>query len=108
MWVRSLGREDPLEEGMATHSSILCLENPHEQRSLTGYSLQSMGSQKVGHDCTAQHNLGLFLLTLVYSIFWIKLAWINTRKKKRVSLILTICKMKTEYKNMLFNLATRD
>ena len=23
MWVRSLGREDPLEEGMATHSSIL-------------------------------------------------------------------------------------
>ena len=27
-WVKSLGREDPLEEGMATHSSILCLENP--------------------------------------------------------------------------------
>ena len=27
-WVRSLGREDPLEKGMATHSSILtCLEN---------------------------------------------------------------------------------
>ena len=27
-WVRSLGREDPLEKEMATHSSILCLENP--------------------------------------------------------------------------------
>ena len=27
-WVRSLGWEDPLELGMATHSSILCLENP--------------------------------------------------------------------------------
>ena len=28
MWVQSLGQEDPLEEGMATHSSILaCLEN---------------------------------------------------------------------------------
>ena len=26
-WVRSLGQEDPLEEGMATHSSS-CLENP--------------------------------------------------------------------------------
>ena len=26
MWVRSLGREDPLEEEMATHSSILALE----------------------------------------------------------------------------------
>ena len=37
-WVRSLGKEDPLEKGMATHSSIL-LENPHGQRSLAGYSL---------------------------------------------------------------------
>ena len=37
-WVRSLGWEDPPEESMATHSSIL-LENPHGQRSLAGYSL---------------------------------------------------------------------
>ena len=39
-WVQSLGREEPLEEGMATHSSIQysCLENPHGQRSLVGYS----------------------------------------------------------------------
>ena len=36
-WVRSLGWEDPLEEGMATHSSIL-LENSYGQRSLSGYS----------------------------------------------------------------------
>ena len=28
MWVRSLGREDPLEEGMATHSSILAWRVP--------------------------------------------------------------------------------
>ena len=28
MWVRSLGLEDPLEEGMATHSSILAWEIP--------------------------------------------------------------------------------
>ena len=28
MWVRSLGQEDPLEEGMATHSSILACEIP--------------------------------------------------------------------------------
>ena len=34
-WVQFLGQEDPLEEGMATHS---CLENPHGQRSLVGYS----------------------------------------------------------------------
>ena len=37
-WVPSLGWEDPLEEGMATHSSILALENPHGQRSLVGHS----------------------------------------------------------------------
>ena len=29
--VQSLGWEDPLEEGMATHSSILCLENPMDR-----------------------------------------------------------------------------
>ena len=40
-WVRSLGWEDPLEQGMATHSSILAWDNPHGQRSLGG--LQSMG-----------------------------------------------------------------
>ena len=31
MWVRSLGREDALEEEMATHSSISCLENPMDR-----------------------------------------------------------------------------
>ena len=46
-WVRSLGWEDPLEEGMATHSSILAwrilwAEEPG--------GLQSMGSQRVGQD----------------------------------------------------------
>ena len=35
-WVHSLGWEDPLEEGMATHSGIL--ENPHGQSSPVGYS----------------------------------------------------------------------
>ena len=30
-WVRSLGREGPLEEGMVTHSSILALENPMDR-----------------------------------------------------------------------------
>ena len=36
MWVRSLGQENPLEEGMATYSSILAWRIP--QRSLAGYS----------------------------------------------------------------------
>ena len=37
-WVGSLGGEDPLEKGMATHSSILLPREFHGQRSLTGYS----------------------------------------------------------------------
>ena len=47
MWVQSLGREDPLEKEMATHSQHSCLENSMDGG---GWWLQSMGSQKVGHD----------------------------------------------------------
>ena len=36
-WIQSLGQEDPLEKGMATHSSMLAGEF-HEQRILAGYS----------------------------------------------------------------------
>ena len=47
-WARSLGREDPLEEGMATlHSSILAWRIPWTEEP---GGLQSMGSQRVGHD----------------------------------------------------------
>ena len=41
-WVRSLGQEDPLEEGMATHFSILAWRIPWTEES--GW-VQSMGSQ---------------------------------------------------------------
>ena len=47
MWVRSLGQEDPLEEEMAPHSSILAWKIPWAEES---GGLQSMGSQRVGHD----------------------------------------------------------
>ena len=43
-WVHSLGREDPLEKEMATHSSILAWEIPWTEES---GGLQSMGSQKI-------------------------------------------------------------
>ena len=36
-WVRSLGREDPLEEGLANPFHYSCLESPHGQKSLAGY-----------------------------------------------------------------------
>ena len=45
MHVPSLGREDPLEEGMATHSGILAWRVPWTEEP---GGLQSMGSQRVG------------------------------------------------------------
>ena len=46
-WVRSLGQEDPLEKGKATHSSILAWKIPWTEKP---GRLQSMESQRVGHD----------------------------------------------------------
>ena len=50
-WMREAGsipgREDPLEEGKATHSSILAWKIPWTEKP---GRLQSMGSQRVGHD----------------------------------------------------------
>ena len=46
-WVRSLSREDPLEKEMATHSSTLAWKIPWTEEP---GRLQSMGSQRVGHD----------------------------------------------------------
>ena len=46
-WVRSLGREDPLEKEMATHASVLAWRIPWTEEP---GKLQSMGSQRVGHD----------------------------------------------------------
>ena len=44
---RSLGQEDPLEEDMATHSSIIARRTPRTEEP---GGLQSMGLQRVGHD----------------------------------------------------------
>ena len=56
MWVQSLGWEDPLEQEMATHSSILAWRILW---TVEPGGLQSMGSQRVGHDsvraCTHTH-----------------------------------------------------
>ena len=46
-WVQSLDGEDPLEKEMATHSSIVAWKIPWMEEP---GRLQSMGSQRVGHD----------------------------------------------------------
>ena len=55
MWetqVWSLGWEDPLEEGMATHSSVLAWRIPWTEEP---GGLQSMGSQRLGHNWVTKH-----------------------------------------------------
>ena len=47
MRVQTLGGEDPLEEGMATHSRILTWRIPWTEEH---GGLQPIGSQRVGHD----------------------------------------------------------
>ena len=82
--VRSLGQEDPLEKAMATHSSTLAWKIPWTEEHGT---LQSMGSQKVGHDwatslsfyrrrsCVSDSlNSIKELRTIIYQVeIWIKL-----------------------------------
>ena len=51
-WVQSLGREDPLEEGMATQSNILAWRTPRTEQPV---GPESMGSQRVGYDWATEH-----------------------------------------------------
>jgi len=68
-WVWSLGWEDPLEKGMATHSSILAWRIPWTEEP---GGLQSMGSQRAGHDWSdlvrSTHNFEFFMSHLKNSI----------------------------------------
>ena len=75
-WVQSLGRKDPLEKEMATHSSILAWEIPWTEEP---GRLQSIGSQRVGHnwsDFTYTHWVALsgcnrkFLWPFSVYLFW--------------------------------------
>ena len=58
MQVQSLGWKDPLKEEMATHYSILAWEIPWTEEP---GGLQSMGSQRIGHDWVTEHTLVSFL-----------------------------------------------
>ena len=62
MWetrLPSLGWEDPLEEDMATHSSIVAWRIPWMEESV---GLQSVGLQRVRHDWATKHNTIMVLL----------------------------------------------
>ena len=59
-WVRSLGGEDPLKKGMATHSSILAWRIPWTEEP---GGLQAIGLQRVGHNWATN-----ITFTIVYKI----------------------------------------
>ena len=79
-WVWSLGQEDPLEEGMATHSSILSwrilwTEGPNRW--------QSMQLQRIGHDWATNTSLSLQGVTIIHII---KLCFLNGTSERQIRL----------------------
>ena len=67
-WVWSLGQEDPLEKGMATHASILAWRIPWAEEP---GGLQSIGLQRVRHDWITNIYIQTYLDTLKWT--WAKL-----------------------------------
>ena len=67
MWVRSLGRGDPLEKETAIHFSILAWEIPWTEEP---GGLQSMGSWRVGYDWVTGDTQTLILLGNVICFVW--------------------------------------
>ena len=72
-WVRSLGLKDPLEKGMATHSSILSWRNPWMEEP---DGLLSMGCKEL--DTTEQLTLLLSLINFQQSIIHLATLCINS------------------------------
>ena len=68
-WVHPPGWEDPLEKEMATHSSTLAWKIPWMEEP---GRLQSMGSQRVGHDgATSLGSLLDYTLKIMNDLLWI-------------------------------------
>ena len=96
--VRSLGQENPLEKGMATHSSILARRIPWAEGP---GGLQFMGSQRVRHDWATTLSLFFFLRNnSIKKCIIGSLSYSNQRRKrnirnsdqKRRSKALTVCR----------------
>ena len=66
--VQSLGIKDPLEKEIATHSSILAWEMPWTEEP---GGLQSMVSQRVGHDLVTEHNNLGYIIFLNITLYFI-------------------------------------
>ena len=65
--VQSLGWEDPLEEEMSAHTSILVWKIPRTEK--PGW-LQAMGSQRIRHDLATQHSTHDHINVKAFLTFW--------------------------------------
>ena len=69
-WVRSLGQEEPLEEGITGNQvQYSCLGEFHEQRSLAGYS--PLDHKRVGHDLVIEHIRTKRIKEIIYIYIYI-------------------------------------
>ena len=124
MQIQSLGQEDTVEKEMATHSSILAWKIPRTEES---GRLQSMGSQRVGHDqATKQKHqwgwvcvcvcviarwhtllspkiLGRFMTDTASSVYLLKryMMWKRKRKFLEVKLLHTCIKVTSALKILM-------
>ena len=68
--VQSLGWEDPLEKEMATHSSTHAWKIPWMEKP---GGLQSMGSQRVGHDLVTEHtHVHIYTYVHIHTYIWVR------------------------------------
>ena len=82
-WVWSLGGEDPLEKEMTTHSGILAWKTPWMEKP---GGLQSMGSQRVGHDWVTSLFTGYSMCTYVSLSSWaIMISYVHAGELNRWS-----------------------
>ena len=79
MWIRSLGQEDPLEEGLATHSSILAWRIPWTE---DPGGLQSIGSQRVGHDLSDLSCMQCVFYTTAFLQKSLRVAGLHSHKNR--------------------------
>ena len=70
--VQALGQKDPLEEGMATHSSILTGESPWTEEP---GGLQSIGLQSVNHDWSDIAHIHVFTIWFFTENVYQSLTW---------------------------------
>ena len=85
-WVQSLGREDPLEKEMATHSSVLAWRIPWMEEP---GGLPSTGSQRVGHDWATSLHFTSFGLKPASCYFCVFLCGVNRNSQSVHGLFLS-------------------